>query len=370
MSGTINLALSQQFDMDGRPLSGGLLYFFAAGSTTPQSAFQDSALTILHPNPVILDASGRVPMFYLASTLAEGNASGQIKIRLSDKTGVTIIAADNLLIIGPAGGGGGGGGGVDPNTVLKTGDIKIRYDNATLAGFVRCNGNTIGATGSSATELADTTLAQALYEYLWAFPNITLQSATKGADAHADFIALKRLILPDVRGRVIAGLDDMGAAAANRLTTAGFGVSGIILGNVGGTETIAFAKANFPTGATLPATGLTWSGSWSQGTTSNATYGFTGNPSGTLFSDNNDWARSVGSTGALSGGVSVATPPVASGSVTIPSFTPTGSIFLSGGMTMSGSVSGSVGGTVSLGGSSTPVKTTQPTMVMMIYIKL
>jgi len=37
---------------------------------------------------------------------------------------------------------------------------------------------------------------------------------------------------------------------------------------------------------------------------------------------------------------------------------------------MSGSVSGSVGGTVSLGGSSTPVKTTQPTMVMTIYIKL
>jgi len=33
MAGTINLALTQQFDMDGEPLGGGLLYFFAAGST-------------------------------------------------------------------------------------------------------------------------------------------------------------------------------------------------------------------------------------------------------------------------------------------------------------------------------------------------
>src|SRR4051812_16588159 len=89
MSGTINLALTQQFDMDGRPLSGGLLYFFVASTTTPQSAFQDTALTIVYPNPITLDASGRVPMFYLAD--------GNIKIRLADKNGVTVIAADNLL---------------------------------------------------------------------------------------------------------------------------------------------------------------------------------------------------------------------------------------------------------------------------------
>ena len=102
MAGTINLAFTQQFDMDGEPLSGGLLYFFTAGTTTPQSAFQDIGLTIVHPNPIVLDACGRVPMFYLAD--------GFIKIRLTDKNGVTIIAADQLLVIGPSSGGGGGGG--------------------------------------------------------------------------------------------------------------------------------------------------------------------------------------------------------------------------------------------------------------------
>src|SRR5262245_53605124 len=96
MAGTINLALSQQFDMDGKPLSGGLLYFFQAGTSTPQDSFQDTALTIKWPNPIQLDASGRIPMFYLAD--------GNIKIRLADKNGVTIIASDNLLVIGPSGG--------------------------------------------------------------------------------------------------------------------------------------------------------------------------------------------------------------------------------------------------------------------------
>jgi len=230
--------------MDGEPLSGGLLYFFAASTTTPQNSFQDLGLTIVNPNPLVLDASGRVPMFYLAD--------GNIKIRLADKNGVTVIAADNILVIGPSSGGGGGGGGVDVTTVLATGDIKARYGTGTLDGFVRCNGLSIGQTGSSATELAGPK-AQALYEYLWAFPNILLDSASKGANANADFLALKRLVLPDMRGRVIAGMDDMGAAAANRLTSTFFGASGIVLGNVGGNEkhllTIAELPSVTPTGS-------------------------------------------------------------------------------------------------------------------------
>ena len=42
MAGTINLALTQQFDSQGRPLSGGLLYFFVAGDNNPAVRFQDS----------------------------------------------------------------------------------------------------------------------------------------------------------------------------------------------------------------------------------------------------------------------------------------------------------------------------------------
>jgi microcystin-dependent protein len=42
--------------------------------------------------------------------------------------------------------------------------------------------------------------------------------------------------LPDLRGRVAAGKDNMGGSAANRLTGAGFG-SGVTLGAAGGAET-------------------------------------------------------------------------------------------------------------------------------------
>jgi microcystin-dependent protein len=43
--------------------------------------------------------------------------------------------------------------------------------------------------------------------------------------------------IPDLRGRVIAGQDDMGGSAASRLTTAGSGVDGATVGAVGGSQT-------------------------------------------------------------------------------------------------------------------------------------
>lgn len=43
--------------------------------------------------------------------------------------------------------------------------------------------------------------------------------------------------LPDLRGRVVAGQDDMGGSSANRLTGATGGVDGDVLGGTGGSET-------------------------------------------------------------------------------------------------------------------------------------
>jgi hypothetical protein len=40
-----------------------------------------------------------------------------------------------------------------------------------------------------------------------------------------------------MRGRTVAGQDDMGGTSANRLTTAGGGLDGDVLGGTGGTET-------------------------------------------------------------------------------------------------------------------------------------
>jgi microcystin-dependent protein len=52
--------------------------------------------------------------------------------------------------------------------------------------------------------------------------------------------------LPDLRGRTIAGEDDMGGTAANRLTSGGAGINGIVLGATGGTETHTLTSAQMP----------------------------------------------------------------------------------------------------------------------------
>jgi len=52
--------------------------------------------------------------------------------------------------------------------------------------------------------------------------------------------------LPDYRGRVGVGKDDMGGSAANRLTVAISGISGAILGAVGGSEGITLTVAQIP----------------------------------------------------------------------------------------------------------------------------
>jgi hypothetical protein len=222
MSGSISLSLSQQFDEFGEPLNGGQLYFFAAGTSTPQSAYQDTSLTIPYPNPIVLDAAGRVPPFYLAD--------GQIKIRLTNAAGVTQVAADNLLVIG-ASSGSGSAPSVDATTVLQTGDIKVRYGTGAHSGWVRSNGRTIGSASSGANERANSD-CQTLFEYLWTEDANLTVSTGRGASANADWTANKTIALPDWRGRVISGLDDMGNSAAGRRTTSYTGVAATVLGSV------------------------------------------------------------------------------------------------------------------------------------------
>lgn len=52
--------------------------------------------------------------------------------------------------------------------------------------------------------------------------------------------------LPDMRGRVAAGKDDMGGSAAGRLTTAGSGVNGVTLGAAGGAQDHALTETQMP----------------------------------------------------------------------------------------------------------------------------
>lgn len=308
MAGSISLSMSQQFDEHGSPLSGGLLYFIEAGTTsTPQNAYQDSDLTIAHPNPITLDAAGRVPQLYLAD--------GSIKIRLTDSAGVQQLVADNILVVGPSSGSGGGGS-VDATTVLATGDVKVRYGTGTLSGFVRCNGRTLGSATSGATERANAD-AQALFEYLWGADGNLSVSTGRGASANADWTANKTIALPDCRGRVIAGLDGMGNSVAGRLGSGAgsFGSTPDALGTSGGSEIHTLTTAQLAVHS--HANSLTDPGHGHPGSTiplqGNTTGAFTGNAA--FFGNNSTALTTLAATIANSGtGISINNANAGSGS--------------------------------------------------------
>jgi hypothetical protein len=324
MAGTIPLSLTQQLDEFGSPLSGGQLFLIQAGTvSTPQNGFQDTGLSIPLPNPITLDAAGRIPQFFLAD--------GQIKVRLQDKNGIVKFVQDNLLVIGPSAGGGGGGA-VDPTTVWQTGDIKVRYDNAVISGFVRANGKTIGNSSSGATELASDTQAQALYLHLWnKDPNLVVLGG-RGLNASADFIAPKQLTLPDWRGRAIAALDDMGNTAAGRLTATYLGTGATTLGAAGGGQSIALAQTNLPN--------VNFSVSLGTITT---TISNSGGGTSYVWNDANGSVAPGGATGGPIAGTAL----------------------------RSLSASTSIGtSTAASGGSATPFTSVQPTMLATVYLKL
>lgn len=52
---------AQFFDNNGNPLTGGKIYTYAAGTTTPVVTYTTSSGTIPHTNPIVLDAAGRIP---------------------------------------------------------------------------------------------------------------------------------------------------------------------------------------------------------------------------------------------------------------------------------------------------------------------
>jgi hypothetical protein len=240
-AGTIPYSLSQQLDEFGKPLAGCKLYFYQAGTvSTPQNAYQDTALSLVLPNPLTCDASGRLPQFFLAD--------GAIKIRLTKSTGVNVVTADNILVIGPSSGGGGGGGTVDPTTILQTGDPIWRMKVGIVTGFVRMNGRTIGSATSGATERANADTA-ALYDFLWQNLGdfVCPVAGGRGVSSAADFAANKPMGLPDMRGKAPFGLDDMGNTAANivpsGVVTAG---SPIGVGSYGGVISHSISRAELP----------------------------------------------------------------------------------------------------------------------------
>jgi len=85
---------AQFFTDDGVPLAGGLIYSYAAGTTTPKTTYTSSAGNVAHPNPIVLNSAGRVPGGEIWLT------SGNYKFILATSTNVTIATYDNVFAVG------------------------------------------------------------------------------------------------------------------------------------------------------------------------------------------------------------------------------------------------------------------------------
>lgn len=85
-------AAAQFLDNSGNVLTGGKLFTYLAGTTTPAATYTSSTGVTFHANPIILDAAGRVPSggeIWLSDNI-------QYKFVLKDANDVLIATWDNL----------------------------------------------------------------------------------------------------------------------------------------------------------------------------------------------------------------------------------------------------------------------------------
>lgn len=85
-------------DINGRPLVGGKLYTYQAGTSTPATTYRDSSGTDANTNPVLLDERGEAVVYL--------DESKSYKFVLKDSLDSTIWEEDGIT----AGSSGGGGG--------------------------------------------------------------------------------------------------------------------------------------------------------------------------------------------------------------------------------------------------------------------
>lgn len=126
----------QFLDNSGAVLTGGLLYTYTAGTTTPVTSYQDSAGSVANSNPVVLDAAGRVSAQVWLTTGAA------YKLVLKTSTGTTLWTMDNLRGVN------------DPSSVPWS---AITGEPTTLSGYGITDGITAATAASTYAPLASPT---------------------------------------------------------------------------------------------------------------------------------------------------------------------------------------------------------------------
>ena len=178
----------------GNPAVGYLLYFYQTGTNSPQNTYADAAFTTPNSNPITADANGDFGNIFLLST-------PNYRVTLTDPNGVQIWTMDP---VGPNAGLGSGAS-------IPIGGMIAYGGTAAPSGYHLCDGSAVSRT---------------TFAGLFA----VIGTAYGTGDGSTTFN------LPDKRGRVSIGKDDMGGSAANRVTNGGSGITGTTLGASGGNQ--------------------------------------------------------------------------------------------------------------------------------------
>ena len=107
---------AQFFTDDGEVLSGGKIYTYAAGTSTPTATYTSSLGLDANPNPIVLDSGGRLPEDMWLS------AGVTYRFILRDSNDVQIGAYDNI-------------GGVNDGSLISLPFSSITAKPTTLAGY-------------------------------------------------------------------------------------------------------------------------------------------------------------------------------------------------------------------------------------------
>ncbi len=111
--------------------------------------------------------------------------------------------------------------------LVPTGTVSPYAGTAEPTGWLFCRGQEVSRSTYSALDALITT---------------TYGAYTNGSGG----VGTSHFRLPDLRGRVVAGQDDMGGTSANRLTGLSGGVDGDVLGAAGGAETHVLTITEMP----------------------------------------------------------------------------------------------------------------------------
>jgi hypothetical protein len=364
-------------DNNDNRATGAKAYFFVGGTTTPLTVYQDADEATAHTHPVVADGNGRWPVVFIPFAASYDE-------QVVTASGTELWYDEDIPNPDPVEA---AAESVGDDELISTGFVIWSDVDETRSGYVRCNGRTIGNAASGGTERANAD-TEALFTYRWnkLADGQAAVSGGRGASAAADYAANKTIALPDLRGAMVIGLGDMGATDASATlfpaaVTFTHG-NGATPGSLLGANSTTLTQAQLPN-VSLVSSSLSWSGTSAFTQTGTGTFSqsgtgtFTQSGSGTATGNQGSIFHTGGTSDDFSLGSGRNTYRADTISLVTPTATVTGITGTVSGVagTVSGvagtvSVSGSISGTVPLGGSGTAQTNVSRAITGTFYMKL